>query len=64
MPANTGTSEDLADNRTFTNRRSMVKQYQRKRTKEELISGFKLAIAKKKEWLEAHHLEELKMTEA
>ncbi len=42
----------------------MVKQYQRKRTKEELISGFKLAIAKKKEWLEVHHLEELKMTEA
>ena len=39
----------------------MVKQYQRKRTKEELISGFKQAIAKKKEWLEAHHLEELKM---
>ena len=37
----------------------MVKQYQRKRTKEELISGFKHAIAKKKEWLEAHHLEEL-----
>ena len=38
----------------------MVKQYQRKRTKEELISGFKQAIAKKKEWLEAHHLEELR----
>ena len=34
----------------------MVKQYQRKRTKEELISGFKQAIAKKKEWLEAHHI--------
>lgn len=43
---------------------SMVKQYQRKRTKEELISGFKQAIAKKKEWLEAHHLEELKVAEA
>ena len=38
----------------------MVKQYQRKRTKEELISGFKQAIAKKKEWLEAHHKKILK----
>ncbi len=42
----------------------MVKQYQRKRTKEELILGFKQAIAQKKEWLETHHLEELRVAEA
>ena len=44
--------------------KDMVKQYSQKRTKEELISGFKQAIAKKKEWLEAHHLEELRIAEA
>ena len=42
----------------------MVKQYQRKRTKEELILGFKQAIAQKKEWLETHQLEELRVAEA
>ncbi len=42
----------------------MIRQYQKKRTKEELINGFRQALAKKKEWLEAHHLEELKIAEA
>ena len=37
----------------------MVKQYQRKRTREELLEGFKLSIAKKREWLKSHNLKEL-----
>ena len=42
----------------------MVKSYQKKRTREELIASFKLAIRKKKEWLENNHLEELSMADA
>jgi hypothetical protein len=42
----------------------MVKSYQRKRTREELIAGFKLAVARKREWLEEHQLEELKIVES
>ena len=41
----------------------MVKPYQRKRTREELLAGFKLAIAKKREWLKAHNLKELNVAE-
>ena len=33
----------------------MIRQYQKKRTKEELINGFRQALAKKKEWLEAEY---------
>ncbi len=42
----------------------MVKSYQRKRTREELVTAFRLALAKKREWLEAHNLEELKVSES
>lgn len=38
---------------------NMVKSYQRKRTREELLAGFKLAITKKREWLKEHNLKEL-----
>lgn len=41
----------------------MVKSYQRKRTREELLAGFKLAIAKKREWLEMHNMKELTVAE-
>ena len=41
----------------------MVKSYQRKRTREELLAGFKLAVTKKREWLKAHNLKELNVTE-
>lgn len=43
----------------YERKNNMVKSYQRKRTREELLAGFKLAIAKKREWLEAHNLKEL-----
>ena len=41
----------------------MVKSYQRKRTREEVLAGFKLAIAKKREWLDSHNLKELNVAE-
>lgn len=44
---------------TIERKSNMVKSYQRKRTREELLAGFRLAIAKKREWLETHNLKEL-----
>lgn len=42
----------------------MVKSYERKRTRKELIESFKLAIKRKQNWLEEHDLESFNITSA
>ena len=41
----------------------MIREYSQKRSKEEIIEGFKQAVRRKNEWLAAHNMNALVITD-